>query len=109
MKIARDKLAKDGYLFPAPNNEVLEGIRLTGKGWVRNQEHLREGFDGASKDREFEKLFKMIEPRLYELDGPGGKKPPKQAQAGNERAGDERAKVRDDAGPTPALYPPPKK
>lgn len=80
MKIARDTLAKSGYLYPAGRNEVLEGIVLTGKGWVRDQQHLREGFAGSSKDLEFARLFKMIEPRLYELDGPGGKQPPKEVK-----------------------------
>lgn len=77
MKIARSQLAKQGYLAPPTGQQVLEGIVLTGKGWTRNQAHIREGFNGSDKDRQFERLFKLIEPKLYELDGPGGKKPPK--------------------------------
>jgi hypothetical protein len=91
MKIARAQLGKQGYLYPAAGQEVLEGIRLTGKGWTRNQQHIREGFQGSNKDLQFERLFKMIEPKLYELDGPGGRQPPKPANAKDsqdqERAG----------------------
>ena len=75
-KICRDTLAKSGYLTPRGQSQILEEIALTGKGWVRNQEHMRQGVEGERKDRQFELLFKMIEPRLWEYDGPGGKKPP---------------------------------
>lgn len=75
MRIARDTLAKSGYLFPAGSfTQVLEGIHLTGKGWKRNQQHLREGFANGAKDRAFEALFKEIEPQLYDLEGKGGQK-----------------------------------
>lgn len=77
MRIARAKLGQWGYLYHLGGNQVLEQVQLTGKGWVRNQKHLSEGLSGMGKDLEFARLFKMIEPRLYELDGPGGVKPPR--------------------------------
>lgn len=109
MLICRASLAKNGYLYPAPSNQVLENIQLTGKGWVRNQQHAHEGMGGGAKDHNFEALFKMIEPRLYELDGPGGRQPPKGEQSTAERSEAEKPVVIDNSGPTPALYPPPKK
>lgn len=76
-KICRDQLAKQGYLYHRGQNEILESIQLTGKGFVRNQEHSREGFPGAVKDKHFQRLFKFIEPRLWEYDGAGGRSAPK--------------------------------
>lgn len=76
-KICRDQLAKQGYLYHRGQNEILESIALTGKGTVRNNEHSREGFSGANKDLQFQNLFKLIEPRLWEYDGRGGRQPPK--------------------------------
>lgn len=96
MRICRDTLAKWGYLFPAGKNEVLEGIQLTGKGWVKNMEHLREGMEKDKKDLAFAKLFKMVEPRLYELDGPGGKKPPKDVKQAQR---EEKIQAKDDPSP----------
>ena len=75
-RLCRDVLAKQGHLYHRSGDAVLAGIQLTGKGWVRNQKHIAEGFAGSAKDLAFEKLFKMVEPKLYELDGPGGAKPP---------------------------------
>lgn len=96
MLIARDTLAKSGYLNHRGGQEVLQGIVLTGKGFERNAKHLREGMAGSSKDLEFERLFKMIEPRLYELDGPGGRKAPKGKKDGVERVQDERTNIKAD-------------
>jgi len=101
MKITRDQLGKWGYLYHRGGNEVLEGIKLTGKGWVKNQKHISEGFAGQQKDLQFASLFKMVEPMLYELDGPGGVKPPKGAQDSVERANDDHAKEEFDVKPKP--------
>jgi hypothetical protein len=104
MLITRDKLADWGYLYHRGGQEVLAGIRLTGKGWGREQKHLREGFAGNAKDLQFERLFKMIEPRLYELDGPGGTKPPKQPPPEQlERQDPERGMTDGDDKPKPPL------
>jgi hypothetical protein len=110
MMITRDKLADWGYLYHRGRQEVLEGIRLTGKGFARNGKHLREGFAGTNKDQQFAKLFQMIEPRLYELDGPGGVKPPKPVITGEKRVAEDHAEERDiKSQDTPkSLYPPPK-
>lgn len=85
MRMARDVLARQGHLYHSPGTQVLDGIRLTGKGFVQNAKHLREGFEGDTKDQQYAKLFKMIEPRLYELDGPGGAKPPKPPNSPSDR------------------------
>lgn len=105
LRIARDVLAKHGYLYHGAKLAVLEDIRLTGKGWHRNQMHLREGFEGAYKDLEFARLFKMIEPRLRELSGPGGQRPPKSVGDTGEREDREKAEVQVDNRPLP-IYPP---
>ena len=104
LRIARDTLAKSGYLYHGAKLAVLEDIRLTGKGWQRNQKHLAEGFAGAHKDLEFARLFKMIEPRLYELDGPGGKQPPKPVGDTGDRQDEERGNAQVDNRPLP-IYP----
>ena len=109
LKIARDTLAKSGYLYSRGTNEVLEGIILTGKGWVRNAEHLREGFAGGAKDLQFEKLFKMIEPRLYELDGPGGKKAPNVNEGASQRGAEGRVQISGTGDPAPSDLPSAKK
>lgn len=96
MLISRDTLAKQGYLNHRGNRQVLDGIVLTGKGFARNAVHLREGMAGSAKDLEFERLFKMIEPKLYELDGPGGKNAPKGAKDATERGQDERTGIKTD-------------
>lgn len=72
LRVSRDTLAKQGYVYHGANVAVLQNIRLTGKGWLRNQKHLMEGFRGQAKDLEFARLWKTIEPRIWELDGPGG-------------------------------------
>ena len=74
MKIARASLQDNGYLYNTPlvGDGVLDNIRLTAKGWKRNQEHMREGVSGDKKDLIFKGLFEQIQPLLYELDGPGG-------------------------------------
>lgn len=88
MRMARDVLARQGHLYHGGTQQVLQGIRLTGKGFAQNAKHLREGMEGDRKDRAYERLFKMIEPRLYELDGPGGVQPPKPVNTpGNAQAG----------------------
>ena len=107
MRIARDKLGQWGYLYHLGGNEVLEGVQLTGKGWVRNQKHISEGFSGATKDLEFARLFKLIEPRLYELDGPGGVKAPRDMDDQSGKEGDEHEEVEAEDRPRP-VYPPPK-
>ena len=108
LRIARDTLAKSGYLYSAGHNQVLEGIQLTGKGWVREQQHLREGFAGGAKDLEFQKLFKMVEPRLYELDGPGGKQPPKDVKEGQKAEKDKTSAEVLTSPEPPGIYPLPK-
>ena len=81
MKICRDCLAKAGLLFSTPyGKDVLNNVELTAKGYKKNQEHLKEGFDGDRKDLQFKALFEQIEPMLYELDGPGGIKAPKEPE-----------------------------
>jgi len=105
LRVARDTLAKHGYVYHGANLAVLQDIRLTGKGWVRNQRHLAEGFEGSQKDLEFARLWKTIEPRLWELDGPGGKQPPKNVQTQQEREGPEEVKIQFDDRAGPA-YPP---
>lgn len=112
LRISRDTLAKQGYLYSAPGLAVLQDIQLTGKGWIRNRIHETEGQSGGAKDAQFSGLWKMIESRMAELDGPSGKKnePPegqadaaqqerKQSKPGeNEKADNKRGSV----------YPPPK-
>lgn len=81
IKICRECLEKNGYLYKTnavKSGALLADIRLTAKGWERNQEHLREGFSGEKKDLVFKSLFEQIEPKLWELDGPGGRQPPKE-------------------------------
>jgi len=111
MLIARDQLGKWGYLYHRGGNEVLEGIRLTSKGWLRDRKHLTEGFAGQAKDLEFKRLFEMIKPQLHELDGPSGvkapKSQPKAGEAGPERTDKGRKDLEFDNKPKP-LYPPAK-
>lgn len=117
-KICRDKLAKDGYLFHRGSNEILESIQLTGKGFERNNRHIREGFDGAAKDLKFKNLFEMLKPRLWEYDGPGGRRKPSgdRPAASGEAHNDELEKLTDSQetinnlrGPLYPLNKPPKK
>ena len=80
LKICRDCLEKNGYLYRSNvGKALLDDIRLTAKGYQRNQEHLREGGAGERKDLSFKKLFQQIQPIIFELDGPGGKKAPEDA------------------------------
>lgn len=97
-KICRDKLAQQGYLTPRGGNEILESIMLTGKGYERTLKHMREGRDGDAKDLMFEKLFKSIEPKLWEYDGPGGKSPPRDSTDVNDNADMDKLGVVDDRG-----------
>ncbi len=76
-KICRDQLAKHGYLYPRGNDQILESIILTGKGYERDLDHNHSGHAGEAKDLMFSNLFEMIEPRLYEYDGRGGKQAPR--------------------------------
>ena len=111
LRIARDTLAKHGYVYHGAKLAVLQDIQLTGKGWLRNQKHLAEGKAGEAKDLQFAKLWKMIEPKLWELDGPGGKQPPKPAVRSGEQKGREEEVPGDDVGfddRPKAVYPPPK-
>ncbi len=112
-KICRDKLAQQGYLYPRGRNEILESIQLTGKGYVRSLEHSSEGGDGSGKDLTFAKLFQIIEPRLYEYDGIGGRQPPKgQPSMDGTASNEESANIIDDPevigniGGIGLLYPP---
>lgn len=95
-KICRDKLAKDGYLYPRGSDQVLESIQLTGKGFNRNLHHVQGGPTGDAKDLSFSRLFEMLEPRLYELDGRGGKQAPSgQPSASGSAVDAEAAKIID--------------
>lgn len=113
LRISRDTLAKQGYVYDGKGLAVLEGIKLTGKGWLRNRQHESEGRSGDAKDRQFAQLWKMIESKLADLDGPSGKKPeaPKDSQEAAAReklVGTkplEKGKFDDSPGP---VYPPPK-
>jgi len=113
LRISRDTLAKQGYVYDGKGLAVLENIKLTGKGWLRNRQHEAEGRSGDAKDRQFAQLWKMIESKLAVLDGPSGKKadPPKnseEAAAREKLAGTkplEKGKFDDSPG---AVYPPPK-
>lgn len=111
LRISRDTLAKQGYLYHGEGLAVLQNIKLTGKGWLQNRKHAAEGRSGAAKDAAFANLWKLIEPRLWELDGPSGKKPdpPKNAREAAEREKITKPgeKERFDDRPAP-LYPPPK-
>lgn len=112
LRISRDTLAKQGYVYYGQKKAVLEDIKLTGKGWLQNRKHEAEGKSGEEKDRAFAQLWKLIEPKMAELDGPSGEKadPPK---------GQDEAASREKAPPKPGekerfddrpnlLYPPPK-
>jgi len=110
MRIARDTLAKSGYVYHGAKLAVLQDIQLTGKGWVRNLHHASEGKAGEAKDLQFAQLWKLIEPKLWELDGPGGKQPPR-AMLDNEGKEGEENVPGDDVGfddRPKAVYPPPK-
>lgn len=112
LRISRDTLADQGYLYHGEGLAVLQDIKLTAKGWLRNRKHEAEGQAGGAKDAAFAKLWKMIEPQLWKLDGPSGVKPeaPKNAReaAEREKIGPKPGeKDRFDNSPGP-LYPPPK-
>lgn len=110
LRIARDTLAKSGYVYHGAKLAVLQDIQLTGKGWLRNQKHASEGKSGEMKDLQFARLWKMIEPRLWELDGPGGKQPPRVSSDQTDKEADEATPgeaVGFDDRPRP-VYPPPK-
>jgi hypothetical protein len=111
-RISRDTLAKQGYLYHGEKASVLQDIKLTGKGWLRNQKHEAEGRSGHDKDRAFSQLWKLIESRIPELDGPSGEKedPPKNSEEAaqrekREQKPGEKSKFDDSRGP---VYPPPK-
>ena len=109
LKITRAKLAEWGYIYHGGHpNAPLDKIFLTGKGWKRNLQHERESFMGDLKDLEFERLYKEIEPRIYELDGPGGRQPPEAPKNAEDQQDAEKVDIRTDASPGP-LYPPPQK
>jgi hypothetical protein len=110
LRISRDTLAKQGYVYHGQKMAVLEEIKLTGKGWLQNRKHMQEGKSGEMKDREFARLWKLIEPKLAELDGPSGEKPdpPKNAAeaAAREKAPSKPGEqVENRRG---GVYPPPK-
>ena len=75
LRISRDTLAKAGYLYYGEGLAVLQDIQLTGKGWLKNKKHESEGRSGEAKDRQFAQLWKLIESKIPELDGPSGKRP----------------------------------
>ena len=99
--ICRDTLAKSGYLTPRGGSAILDDIALTGKGWERNQHHMRQGAEDARKDAQFEKLYKLLEPRLWEYDGPGGKDPPKDPPSPDGQQ--DKADISDSRSPQPDL------
>lgn len=113
LRISRDTLAKAGYVYHGQKLAVLQEIKLTGKGWIRNRRHEAEGQSGNAKDAQFASLWKLIEPKLWELDGPSGEKPdnPKdieeaaqrEAAASNPGETDRHGHIRG------GVYPPPKK
>lgn len=113
LRISRDTLAKQGYVYHGEKKAVLQDIKLTGKGWLQNRKHEQEGRAGHEKDRAFAQLWKLIESKLADLDGPSGKKalPPKDSEEAASReksAGGkplEKGKFDDRRGP---VYPPPK-
>lgn len=113
LRISRDTLAKQGYVYHGQKKAVLQDIKLTGKGWLQNRKHEQEGRSGHDKDRAFAQLWEMIKPQLAALDGPSGVKaePPKDVKEGAAReklAGtkpQEKGKFDDSPGP---VYPPPK-
>jgi hypothetical protein len=74
LRISRDTLAKQGYIYSSSGLPVLQDIRLTSKGWLRNKKHEVEGRAGGAKDIAFAQLWKMIEHRIPVLDGPSGEK-----------------------------------
>ena len=111
LRISRDTLAKQGYLYSS-QGAVLEQIKLTAKGWLRNRQHEAEGRSGTDKDRAFAQLWKLIESRVWELDGPSGEKPDPPKDAAEAAAREkmpakpgEKEKFDDRPG---VVYPPPK-
>lgn len=110
MMMARGRLAKWGYIYHGGNpNEPFTKIFLTAKGWKRNLRHDSESFLGDLKDLHYARLYDSIEPRMHELDGPGGKRPPKEAKPkeAKDQQSPEKAELDLDDKPRP-LYPPPK-
>jgi len=110
LRISRDTLANAGYLYQGKGLALLEGIKLTGKGWLRNRQHEAEGRSGDAKDRQFESLWKSIAEKIPELDGPSGKKadPPKnvkEAASAESNVGVKSPKQKDVSTPK-KLYPP---
>jgi len=108
LRVSRDTLAKQGYVYHGAGLAVLQDIRLTVKGWLRNRKHIAEGFYGQQRDMAFARLWKTIEPKIWELDGPGGQQPPKGVQTQQEREGQEEVDIKFDGNLGP-VYPPPKK
>lgn len=108
LTITRAKLADWGYIYHGGHpNAPLDKIFLTGKGWKANLRHESESFMGDLKDLEFERMFKEIQPRLHELDGPGGAQPPDAPKEAEEQQDVEKVEIAFDDRPRP-LYPPPK-
>lgn len=112
LRISRDTLAKQGYLYHGEKTAILQDIKLTGKGWIRNKQHESEGRSGHEKDRAFASLWKLIEARVAVLDGPSGVKvdSPKNSEeaAAREKRDQkpgEKGKFDDSRKP---VYPPPK-
>lgn len=102
LRISRDTLAKQGYVYHGKKLSILQGIQLTGKGWLRNRKHESEGKSGEAKDREFARLWKMIEPKIPELDG----RPDEKGKADAEPKRESAHQTFDDR--PGGLYPPPK-
>lgn len=112
LRISRDTLAKQGYLYYGQKMAVLENIKLTSKGWLRNRQHEAEGKSGEDKDRAFAQLWKLIEPRVWELDGPSGERPDpprNNAQAAQREQAPKKPGERERFDDRPGVvYPPPK-
>ena len=110
-KICRDKLADQGYLYHRGQNNILESITLTGKGYLRNLHHDQASIAGQAKDLTFSRLFKMLEPKLYEYDGAGGKQPPRSSADGSASADEQQKRIDNpgslgEVGESGVLYPP---
>jgi hypothetical protein len=101
LRISRDTLAKQGYIYHGKGLSVLQGIHLTEKGWLRNRKHHAEGKSGEAKDRQFAMLWQSIKSKIPEVDGRPNEKgePDKPKRESKNQTFDDRPG---------GLYPPPK-
>jgi len=102
LRISRDTLAKQGYVYHGQRMSILQGIQLTEKGWLRNRKHHAEGKGGEAKDRQFASLWAMIKARIPELDG----RPDEKGRPDPEPKRESAHQTFDDR--PGGLYPPPK-